>query len=124
MAELRPQSRNEGAAEKESKKDIDVGSDRSSLEHDAVAVSSGEEQAKDVEAAPQPKKGADVNDLSSVPNGGMMAWLQVVGAFSLFFNSWYAYCHSFTTTHPFSKACCTRLCCRMISIHITVIAFR
>ena len=30
-----------------------------------------------------------VNDLSSVPNGGLRAWLQVAGAFMLFFNSWY-----------------------------------
>jgi hypothetical protein len=29
-----------------------------------------------------------VNDLSSVPNGGLTAWLQVAGAFVLFFNSW------------------------------------
>lgn len=29
-----------------------------------------------------------VNDLSSVPNGGLMAWLQVAGSFVLFFNTW------------------------------------
>ncbi len=29
-----------------------------------------------------------VNDLSSVPNGGLKAWLQVAGAFVLFFNTW------------------------------------
>jgi hypothetical protein len=89
MAELRPQLNNDASAEKESKGDIDIGSDRSSLEHEeAVAVSREEEQAKDVEAAPQTKAKADVNDLSSVPNGGFRAWIQVVGAFSLFFNSW------------------------------------
>jgi hypothetical protein len=29
-----------------------------------------------------------VNDLSSVPDGGLRAWLQVAGAFVLFFNTW------------------------------------
>jgi hypothetical protein len=38
-------------------------------------------------SAPTPGQG-HVNDLSSVPNGGFRAWLQVVGAFMLFFNTW------------------------------------
>ncbi|KKY21199.1 putative major facilitator superfamily protein [Diplodia seriata] len=29
-----------------------------------------------------------INNVSSVPNGGLLAWLQVLGAFFLFFNSW------------------------------------
>jgi hypothetical protein len=29
-----------------------------------------------------------VNDMTSVPNGGLMAWLQVAGSFFLFFNTW------------------------------------
>lgn len=29
-----------------------------------------------------------VNDLKTIPNGGLKAWLQVLGAFFLFFNSW------------------------------------
>lgn len=29
-----------------------------------------------------------VNNVSSVPNGGTKAWLQVLGAHFLFFNSW------------------------------------
>lgn len=29
-----------------------------------------------------------VNDLKTIPNGGTKAWLQVLGAFFLFFNSW------------------------------------
>lgn len=29
-----------------------------------------------------------VNNVSSIPNGGLWAWLQVLGAFFLFFNSW------------------------------------
>jgi hypothetical protein len=30
----------------------------------------------------------NVNDASQIPNGGLWAWLQVVGAFFLMFNSW------------------------------------
>jgi hypothetical protein len=30
----------------------------------------------------------NVNNVSSIPNGGLWAWLQVLGAFFLFFNSW------------------------------------
>ena len=54
-------------------------------------------------AAPAPVDGGDieksvtnksaapsVNNIKSVPNGGTAAWLQVLGAFFLFFNSWYA----------------------------------
>jgi hypothetical protein len=29
-----------------------------------------------------------VNNVSTIPNGGLWAWLQVLGAFFLFFNSW------------------------------------
>jgi len=29
-----------------------------------------------------------VNNLSSIPNGGLRAWLQVAGAFVLFLNTW------------------------------------
>ncbi|KZF18992.1 MFS general substrate transporter [Xylona heveae TC161] len=29
-----------------------------------------------------------VNDLSSIPNGGLRAWFQVVGTFFIFFNTW------------------------------------
>ncbi|KAF2673244.1 MFS general substrate transporter [Microthyrium microscopicum] len=34
------------------------------------------------------RRGAHVNDIGSVPNGGLTAWLQVAGAFTLFFNTW------------------------------------
>jgi hypothetical protein len=33
-------------------------------------------------------KAVSVNNVSAIPNGGMTAWLQVLGAFFLFFNSW------------------------------------
>jgi hypothetical protein len=31
---------------------------------------------------------ASVNNISSIPNGGLRAWLQVLGVFFLFFNTW------------------------------------
>lgn len=34
------------------------------------------------------KKIVSVNNMSAIPNGGTKAWLQVLGAFFLFFNSW------------------------------------
>ena len=48
---------------------------------------------KDVEnatAAPVAKKDTrvSVNDLSRIPNGGLLAWLQVLGTFFLFYNTW------------------------------------
>ena len=33
---------------------------------------------------------ASVNNVASIPNGGLRAWLQVLGAFMLFFNTWLA----------------------------------
>lgn len=33
-------------------------------------------------------KPPSVNNVSAIPNGGTRAWLQVLGAFFLFFNSW------------------------------------
>jgi len=32
-----------------------------------------------------------VNNINAIPNGGLRAWLQVLGAFFLFFNSWYVW---------------------------------
>ncbi|KAF2190959.1 MFS general substrate transporter [Zopfia rhizophila CBS 207.26] len=37
---------------------------------------------------PVRSKVESVNNVSSIPNGGLRAWLQVLGAFFLFFNSW------------------------------------
>lgn len=34
---------------------------------------------------------ADLPDHDHVPDGGLVAWLQVAGAFILFFNSWYEF---------------------------------
>lgn len=38
---------------------------------------------------PAQSKHASVRDASSIPNGGLWAWLQVLGGFFLLFNSWY-----------------------------------
>jgi hypothetical protein len=35
-----------------------------------------------------------VSNVASIPNGGTLAWLQVLGAFFLFFNTWYVCFHS------------------------------
>lgn len=35
------------------------------------------------------KSRPSINNAAAIPNGGLTAWLQVVGAFFLFFNSWY-----------------------------------
>jgi hypothetical protein len=34
------------------------------------------------------KTNHSVNNINSVPNGGLKAWLQVLGAFFLMFNTW------------------------------------
>jgi len=49
--------------------------------------------AEDIEkatSAPVEKKSTriSVNHLASIPNGGLRAWMQVLGAFFLFFNTW------------------------------------
>jgi hypothetical protein len=44
-------------------------------------------------------KQPSVNNISSIPNGGLKAWLQVLGAFFLFFNSWYVH-PSRSCLHP------------------------
>jgi hypothetical protein len=35
------------------------------------------------------KSRPSINNAAAMPNGGLTAWLQVLGAFFLFFNSWY-----------------------------------
>ncbi|RMJ28988.1 Major Facilitator Superfamily [Aspergillus sp. HF37] len=37
----------------------------------------------------EPRQKASVSDTSSIPNGGLKAWLQVAGTFFVFFNTWY-----------------------------------
>ena len=40
-------------------------------------------------AGPPVRKIESVNNVASIPNGGLLAWLQVAGAFVLFLNTWY-----------------------------------
>jgi hypothetical protein len=44
-----------------------------------------EKDARD-DASPSPVQPSPV---ITIPNGGVIAWLQVAGAFTLFLNSWY-----------------------------------
>lgn len=57
-------------------------------------LEAGEEQSPaivdDAEAAaPTPAPAPAASQQSQIPNGGLQAWLQVLGAHLLFFNSWY-----------------------------------
>ncbi|KAI9713279.1 MAG: hypothetical protein M1828_001452 [Chrysothrix sp. TS-e1954] len=54
-------------------------------------VANTETPAPDLENGQELKKKqskSSINNTSSIPNGGLKAWLQVAGAFMLFFNSW------------------------------------
>lgn len=55
------------------------------------AAQAGDLEAKGADgaaSAPTAAHKADVNNLASVPDGGLQAWLQVAGSFALFFNTW------------------------------------
>lgn len=47
-----------------------------------------EEVAKDGEALKKVRSKHSVRDSGSIPDGGLWAWLQVLGGFFLLFNSW------------------------------------
>lgn len=50
----------------------------------------GAEPAKDIDGASLTNVSSkpSVNNIKSVPNGGVVAWLQVLGSFFVFFNTW------------------------------------
>jgi hypothetical protein len=52
----------------------------------AVSVQTPDFRVQNEEKEKQP------SPADPIPNGGFKAWLQVFGAFLLFFNSWYADC--------------------------------
>ncbi|KAI8937053.1 hypothetical protein NX059_006272 [Plenodomus lindquistii] len=52
------------------------------------------------ELVPVQSKHPSVRDASQIPNGGLWAWLQVLGAFFLLFNSWYVNSPTSLTTPP------------------------
>jgi hypothetical protein len=47
------------------------------------------EQVLATTPAPAPAPAPALSQQSPIPNGGLAAWLQVLGAHLLFFNSWY-----------------------------------
>lgn len=47
-----------------------------------------DEDTDEIRLEPDRSRQPNVNDASKIPNGGLLAWLQVVGAFFLMFNSW------------------------------------
>ncbi|KAF2115827.1 major facilitator superfamily domain-containing protein [Lophiotrema nucula] len=51
-------------------------------------VTAAQEDGQREELEPVKSKQPSVNNVSSIPDGGLWAWLQVLGAFFLFFNSW------------------------------------
>jgi hypothetical protein len=70
--------------------DKDGTSSRSSPDDEESVLPSGEqrnveEQASKDEENSEPKP--EANDRTAIPNGGLKAWLQVLGGFMLFFNT-------------------------------------
>ena len=61
-------------------------SNRSNQEHGDL--SAPPEEGEDIEDGSPLDKVKSVNSISSIPNGGLRAWLVVAGSFFLFFNSW------------------------------------
>lgn len=62
----------------------------STSDHDEQNGSASKEDIEATTAASVTKKDTriSVNDLSKIPNGGVRAWLQVLGSFFLFMNTW------------------------------------
>lgn len=60
------------------------------VRHSSEPSSSDAGAAGEKDGGPIEKKAskASVNNYASIPNGGLVAWLQVAGAFALFFNTW------------------------------------
>jgi hypothetical protein len=82
----------------EKTEDIDIenaDSEKSSIPHTAVPVGPGapldltKTGSKNGVAVSKVSTRVSVNNTSQIPNGGTMAWMQVVGSFFLFFNTWY-----------------------------------
>ncbi|KAF2660427.1 MFS general substrate transporter [Lophiostoma macrostomum CBS 122681] len=67
--------------EEEVSEEIEADNDR-----DGISVTNPKTKEQGLETV-QSKK-PSIRDASSIPDGGLWAWLQVVGAFFLFFNSW------------------------------------
>ena len=57
-----------------------------SIESDKAAEDDSDSVPAELE--PVTTKAHSVNHVDSIPNGGLIAWLQVLGSFFIFFNSW------------------------------------
>jgi hypothetical protein len=74
--------------------------DRASLSEDSVHDEANREaELEDGVPAQRVSTRISVNNVSSIPNGGARAWLQVLGSFFLFFNTWYVFKNIFLF-HP------------------------
>lgn len=62
--------------------------DQAHAELSETDVEAGGPEHGPLEKTASRKSKHSVNSVSTVPNGGLLAWLQVLGAFFLFFNSW------------------------------------
>lgn len=75
----------------EEHKDVEFNSPTESV-HDPMGqpIENAAEAEEGVDGAKLEKKTtkASVNNVASIPNGGLRAWLQVLGVFFLFFNTW------------------------------------
>ncbi len=73
--------------EKELELNLPEGSLDSTIEH---PVEDGIQAEQGFDGGELEKKATkfSVNNVSSIPNGGLRAWLQVLGVFFIFFNTW------------------------------------
>jgi hypothetical protein len=75
----------------EEHKDVELNSPTESIHSPAnQPIENAAEADEGLDSAKLEKKAtkASVNNVSSIPNGGLRAWLQVLGVFFLFFNTW------------------------------------
>jgi hypothetical protein len=71
-------------------KDVELNSPTESHGSANQSIENAAEAHEELDSAKLEKKTtkASVNNISSIPNGGLRAWLQVLGVFFLFFNTW------------------------------------
>lgn len=63
-----------------------IGQDQEKVQH--VTQNQGLQEKHGAELEPVRSRHPSVKDASKLPDGGLWAWLQVLGAFFLLFNSW------------------------------------
>jgi hypothetical protein len=80
-----------GESSIENEKDIEGGEELNEEEEIEQDLESNDRTGADggrLEPVKSRKSVKSVRDVGSIPDGGVTAWLQVLGAFVLFFNSW------------------------------------